>query len=1072
VGERMKKIIMTFLIILFILSLLSPLVQAARLGSSAKPITMNNSWQYCWGEEKVDKNTDPWKAWSIKQGEVTKNHKYPYLWLRVKLPPGNWQNPVLYIYGILADSLDVYSGNELIYHSDEADTVMDNRMFRKTVIPLWHYRQGATLYLKLKAEHNQFLGIYGTTCIGLHKDILAQIFKYKYDHIFLGLFFFVLAFITLATSIFVKDRNQKKATLALIVFMLCTGGWNLGEYDNIDLLFAYSPYWAYLDTISVLFSPIAGYYFLEQIFGSGPWQIIRRVWQWQSIYIIPYLIAILIDIDLSNQNIYSFLATFYSWSIIKFIFSTYILIALVVMFQKLRKQHNIEVKIISMGMLILALSIIFVDYNWANWGIFSFVVCLILVLGHRFVETHDCLQLYSQELKEKNEILGQWNETLEQTVTAKTASLSNLLDNAGQGFLTFGEDLVINEQYSEECKRIFGRDIKNLLIIDLLFAQDEEDRNFMGSIFQKILSHHDLVMQEKYLPLLPDELKVADRHIHLDYKIIEEPTEVDGYRFMLIITDITEKRLLESKMEQERNVLKMVVRAVVNCDDFQGSIKEYQNFYRFGLEQVLSNGNSLDEKINDIFKTIHTFKGTFSQLEMVNIVPHLHHLETKLIEIKGDLLKLSLTELREFFNSFPLEEWINKDLVILKGILGEEFFVEKDALKVKRLDLIRLERKMLSLLSPFECRSLLPDVQKLRFRSFKELLVPYAGHVEQLAEKLGKAINPLVIEGEDILVDSEKYNSFAKSLVHVFRNITDHGLEDWEERLDNGKDERCNVRCEIRREGNNLCLIIADDGRGIDLEKIKSLAISKEIYPKEIVASLSEEEVIDLIFADSFSTRESVSSISGRGMGLPIVKAETEKLRGKVIVSTKTNMGTEFRFLFPMEEKQQLPTVSPENIIQCLSETTVNIIQGQTGEKVSFIGNLYKAEKVSLKRHTALANIKGLVNLMMVMSIDEGLLRKITKSFLLEGLSLDEEAYLEDVLAEDWNIILGNSMPMLGSLGELVVLDSSFTLICSEKAAIKRTGEEIWTLDLEFAAGKLTLSLISAELELREELYC
>lgn len=865
----MKKFLVCLLILL-ILFLSLPLASSYLLSlkpSSVQEITAG--WEYQWGEASLEENNS-WKTWDFQEGHLEKDPQHNFLWLKVKLPPGEWQNPTIYFYGLLANSLTVYLDDQPIYYSQETNTILGNQVMRKIIVSLPSEWQGKTLFVRLQADSNQYIGMYGDVLVGLHKDILAKLFKHEFQYLILGFFFLILALVMGTVSIFIKDRQQKKALFSLIIFIICTGSWNIAEYDNVDLVLFYSPGWGYLDSIAILLAPMMGLYFFEQIFGPGPGKIIRRLWQFQGFYLIPYLVVLALDITLFNNKIYSFLSIYYSWDIIKALLIVYSLVLIWVVGGLVIQKNNLEIKIFAGGVALLALSLICVDLYLVNWGIFAFVLSLILILANRFVDVHDRLAIYSKELKEKNFVLDQWNKTLEQTVTSKTASLRDLLNNAGQGFLSFGEDLIIDGEYSQECRRIFGEAIENKNIVELIFSKDEEEKSFLGSILQKILRDKDGSIREKYLPLLPDELKINGKDIQLEYRVIREEDLEIKPKLMLIITDVTDKRLLESRVESERNVLRMVVNSITHQIELQQYIIDYQNFCQRGLLAILTNDDPWEEKIAEVFRAIHTFKGNFNQLELVNMVEYLHQMESWLVDLQKDFSQVNPAALERCLRNMPLGKWLEEDLDILQSVLGKSFFEQLESLAVNRI------------------------------RPFQELLSSYPPYIARLAEILNKKIQPLEIQGGELLVDGEKYSGFTRSLVHIFRNTVAHGLEDLEERLKKNKSEFGKIECQFELMDNHIYLTIKDDGAGINEFKVKKTAINQGIYTLEEIEKLTKEEVLALIFNPGFSTAEQVDQISGRGIGLSAVKKELEKIGGRMEVSTEKDQGTEFRFILPI----------------------------------------------------------------------------------------------------------------------------------------------------------------------------
>lgn len=176
------------------------------------------------------------------------------------------------------------------------------------------------------------------------------------------------------------------------------------------------------------------------------------------------------------------------------------------------------------------------------------------------------------------------------------------------------------------------------------------------------------------------------------------------------------------------------------------------------------------------------------------------------------------------------------------------------------------------------------------FRRFPRL-------IRDLSREFDKDVDLRFI-GEEIELDKRVIDALGDPLTHMVRNSMDHGLETREERVFAGKDEKCILELSAVREGGSVCIRIRDDGRGIDPEKILAKAKSKGIVPEG--ATLSLEEIHNLIFAAGFSTAETVSNVSGRGVGMDIVKSKIESLNGRVEVSSEFKKGTTVTLRLPL----------------------------------------------------------------------------------------------------------------------------------------------------------------------------
>ncbi len=479
-------------------------------------------------------------------------------------------------------------------------------------------------------------------------------------------------------------------------------------------------------------------------------------------------------------------------------------------------------------------------------------------------------------------------------------AIKNLLDNAGQGFLSFGEDLKIHPQYSVQCTHIFGGEIAEHFFPTVAFPKDQEQNIFLNKLLHKIFQAEDAEMREVYLPLLPEVITVNERYIRMQYKLIYDASDRnEDLVMMIILTDITEHKELQNQIEKERNILRMVVKVVSQYIDFMESKTEYEDFCNEQLYRMMSEKLPVEHIVFEIFRCIHTFKGSFSQYEMVNITPKLHALEERISTLIQSEDRCTLTNLKQLLNGSEMLQWFYEDFQVLENILGESFMNQEKVYTIEQQKLLDIEQKIQILLSEQERAVLLPQIQRLRYRSFREVLLPYVQYASSLAVRMQKQIKGIEITGDTVWIDEEKYKGFIKSLVHVFRNSLDHGIESIEEREELGKEENGCIECSIKQKDGCIALIIQDDGRGMDVEALVKKAVAKGLYSMEEIEALSEEEVLQLIFKDDFSTAEVVTEISGRGMGLSAVWSELSKVKGQVSVSTKIGEGTRFEFLLP-----------------------------------------------------------------------------------------------------------------------------------------------------------------------------
>ncbi len=191
------------------------------------------------------------------------------------------------------------------------------------------------------------------------------------------------------------------------------------------------------------------------------------------------------------------------------------------------------------------------------------------------------------------------------------------------------------------------------------------------------------------------------------------------------------------------------------------------------------------------------------------------------------------------------------------------------------------------------------SVMKTRMQPIGRLFQKYPRIARDLARQLGKDVD-LVLLGEETEIDKTMIDDLSDPLIHLVRNAVDHGVEKTEERIALGKQEKSTVRLEARQEGDHIVLIISDDGKGMDAEKIKAKAIEKKLISAEEALSLDERQSLNLIFLPGFSTKTEISDVSGRGVGMDVVKTNIQKLNGSIDIKSQIGVGSTFIISLPL----------------------------------------------------------------------------------------------------------------------------------------------------------------------------
>lgn len=231
-------------------------------------------------------------------------------------------------------------------------------------------------------------------------------------------------------------------------------------------------------------------------------------------------------------------------------------------------------------------------------------------------------------------------------------------------------------------------------------------------------------------------------------------------------------------------------------------------------------------------------------------------------------------------------------------------------------------------------------VMKVRMVPVETVFNRFPRMIRDIAKDLGKEIE-LLMSGEETELDRTVIDEIGDPLIHLLRNSCDHGLESTEKRKQLGKPEHGRINLTAYQSGNNVIIEVADDGAGINIEKIKAKAIENGIVTREAANSMSQQEAIELLFRPSFSTADKITGLSGRGVGLDVVKTKIEQLGGTVEVETFSGKGSKFLIKLPLtlaiyqallvnvgSEKYAIPLGSIYQIYEWKAED-VKTVQGQ-----------------------------------------------------------------------------------------------------------------------------------------------
>lgn len=449
--------------------------------------------------------------------------------------------------------------------------------------------------------------------------------------------------------------------------------------------------------------------------------------------------------------------------------------------------------------------------------------------------------------------------------------LESLLGEIREGRIQVSEDLVDLlllgvDKISEIVESIEDHDSDSVEINDLL-SKFEAFTSLKSEDTQKCLDRQD---SEK---------------IEGSYNTIVEVTLSDD----CIMKNVRVALVIES-LNEVSNVIK------VEPDEEEIEKESFDGFFRVYLEGETDKIKSVMEKISEIksFKILEVDEDNLyeDQIESLDDPSGTKRLEEKKGEMDSNIGKINSSK-KNLETIRVKSEQIDKimnlvgELVINKGRLlqiSQEYDIPE------LMESVNILEKSIT--------SLQDEVMRIRMVKIERIFNKFPRMVRDLSRKLGKKIE-FVVEGQDTELDRTVLDQINDSLVHLVRNAVDHGIEFPEERIKAGKPEVGLIRLSAKREKSNVVIEIEDDGKGLDPDLIKKKALERGLVDPSEIEKMGDEDIKMLIFMPGFSTKNSATEISGRGVGMDVVKTTAEKLGGNVRIYSKKGEGTKIRINLP-----------------------------------------------------------------------------------------------------------------------------------------------------------------------------
>jgi HPt (histidine-containing phosphotransfer) domain-containing protein/two-component sensor histidine kinase len=450
----------------------------------------------------------------------------------------------------------------------------------------------------------------------------------------------------------------------------------------------------------------------------------------------------------------------------------------------------------------------------------------------------------------------------------RNSDMRLVLDNVNQGFLTIDASGHLASERSAIIDRWFGEYVPPasfaayIGVTDARFAE-----NF-------VLAHETLtegiLPREVALDQLPARLQSGDRHYRCTYLELPQKDAREG-GFLIVINDVTEE-LRRAQEDIAQKELLAVAQGLMT--DRTG----YLAFYEEGRDLV---GQLVTPGIDrtSCQRLLHTLKGNAAMVGANALAAECHQAETVLEESDDDVPAATLALVEDRWKA------IATTIDMLSGARPEGTV---DVTTAAIDDVVARLRAG----APADEVATYVDTWKLE--PAERSLVRLAHYAEPLAKRLLKGELLTTVSAERVRLDPAYWSGLWSVLVHVVRNAVDHGIEDPSERAAAGKPERPRLRLDATEHDGTLTIAIGDDGRGIDWACVRAKAATRGMRAE------THDDLVRALLDAGFTTRDEVTTLSGRGIGMAAVRAEVEKLHGTIGVESTRGQGTTWRFTFPV----------------------------------------------------------------------------------------------------------------------------------------------------------------------------